>query len=73
VLAVAGRGDTFAPPPAVHHMGGLLVNAPEVQLKTAPGGHLGVLAGRSAARTTWHTIDEFFARHATTAPAGAVA
>ncbi|HEU4975800.1 MAG TPA: alpha/beta fold hydrolase [Baekduia sp.] len=64
VLAVAGQGDTLAPPAAVHHVGQLLVGAPEVQLKTAPGGHLGVLAGRSAARTTWHAIDEFFARHA---------
>lgn len=64
VLAVAGRGDTLAPPAAVHHVGRLLVSAPEVQMKTAPGGHLGVLAGRSAERTTWPAIDGFFARHA---------
>jgi polyhydroxyalkanoate synthase len=65
VLAVAGAADTLAPRAAVHHVGSLLVGAPEVQLKTGPGGHLGVLTGRAAARTTWHWIDEFFARNET--------
>jgi polyhydroxyalkanoate synthase subunit PhaC len=65
VLAVAGQDDVLAPQAAVHHVGGLLTGAPEVQLKTGPGGHLGVLTGRAAARTTWHWIDEFFARHET--------
>jgi polyhydroxyalkanoate synthase len=69
VLAVAGNADTLAPRKAVHHVGALLTQAPEVQLKTAPGGHLGVLAGRGAARTTWRWIDEFFARHETPAAA----
>jgi polyhydroxyalkanoate synthase len=69
VLAVAGSSDTLAPRKAVHHVGSLLTGAPEVQLKTGPGGHLGVLTGRKAARTTWHWIDEFFARHE--APAAA--
>jgi polyhydroxyalkanoate synthase len=63
VLAVAGKTDTLAPRPAVHHVGSLLTGAPEVQLKTGPGGHLGVLTGRAATRTTWHWIDEFFARN----------
>jgi polyhydroxyalkanoate synthase len=63
VLAVAGKADTLAPPAAVHHVRTLLTGAPEVQLKTGPGGHLGVLTGRSAAATTWRWIDEFFARH----------
>jgi polyhydroxyalkanoate synthase len=63
VLAVAGNADTLAPRAAVHHVGSLLTGAPEVQLKTGPGGHLGVLTGRRAAATTWHWIDEFFARH----------
>jgi polyhydroxyalkanoate synthase len=69
VLAVAGSSDTLAPRKAVHHVGSLLTGTPEVQLKTGPGGHLGVLTGRKAARTTWHWIDEFFARHE--APAAA--
>ena len=63
VLSVAGSSDVLAPKPAVHHVGGLLQNAPEVRLETAPGGHLGVLTGRSARRTTWKQLDEFLARH----------
>jgi polyhydroxyalkanoate synthase len=71
VLAVAGQADTLAPRAAVHHVGSLLAGAPDVQLETGPGGHLGVLTGRAAARTTWSWIDEFFARNET--PARAVA
>jgi len=63
VLAVAGSTDTLAPRRAVHHVRELLTGAPEVQLEIAPGGHLGVLAGRGAAETTWRQVDEFFARH----------
>jgi polyhydroxyalkanoate synthase subunit PhaC len=63
VLAVAGKDDVLAPQKAVHHVAQLLAGAPEVQLKSGPGGHLGVLTGRAAARTTWHWIDEFFARN----------
>ena len=63
VLSVAGETDVLAPQPAVHHVGGLLPNSPDVRLETAPGGHLGVLAGRSAKRTTWRHIDEFFVAH----------
>jgi polyhydroxyalkanoate synthase subunit PhaC len=29
----------------------------------APGGHLGVLTGRAARKTTWPDMEEFFARH----------
>ena len=63
VLSIAGSSDTLAPRPAVHAVGDLLPNAADVRLETAPGGHLGVLTGRSAKRTTWTRIDEFFARH----------
>src|SRR4051794_32438074 len=63
VLAVAGKTDTLAPRAAVHHVAKVLANAPEVQCKTGPGGHLGVLTGRAAQRTTWRWIDEFFARN----------
>ena len=41
----------------------LLPNAPDVELRTAPGGHLGVLAGRGARRTTWRYLDDFLATH----------
>ncbi|MFL5840834.1 MAG: hypothetical protein ACJ77Z_10345, partial [Thermoleophilaceae bacterium] len=39
----------------------LLPNSPDVRLETAPGGHLGVLTGRSAVRSTWIYLDEFLA------------
>jgi len=63
VLSIAGTSDTLAPRPAVHAVGDLLPNAAEVRLESAPGGHLGVLTGRSAKRSTWRSIDEFFGRH----------
>jgi polyhydroxyalkanoate synthase len=64
VLSIAGTTDVLAPRAAVHHVGELLPNAPEVRLETAPGGHLGVLTGRSARRTTWRHLDEFLDAHA---------
>ena len=63
VLSVAGASDVIAPQGAVHHVEALIPNAPAVRLETGPGGHLGVLAGRSARATTWAWIDEFLAEH----------
>jgi polyhydroxyalkanoate synthase len=63
VLAVAGVADVLAPRAAVHHVGSLLRGAPDVRLETAPGGHLGVLTGRSAEATTWRYVDEFMLEH----------
>jgi polyhydroxyalkanoate synthase len=63
VLSVAGTTDVLAPRPAVHHVGSLLTSSPDVRLETAPGGHLGVLTGRSAKRTTWKHLDDFLADH----------
>jgi polyhydroxyalkanoate synthase subunit PhaC len=59
VLAIGGKSDMLAPVKAVHHAGTLLPNSPDVRLETAPGGHLGVLTGRSAIRSTWIFLDEF--------------
>jgi polyhydroxyalkanoate synthase len=67
VLIIAGNDDVIAPKPAVHHLADLLPNAPEVVLDAAPGGHLGVLAGRKARGTTWRAIDRFLANRATSA------
>jgi polyhydroxyalkanoate synthase len=64
VLSVAGDTDVLAPRPAVHHVGELLPDAPRVQLETAPGGHLGVLTGRSAKHTTWKHLDGFLSESA---------
>jgi polyhydroxyalkanoate synthase subunit PhaC len=71
VLVVAGRSDVLAPREAVHHVGRLLENAPEVRLETAPGGHLGVLTGMSARETTWRHLDAFLAEHEPVRPAEA--
>jgi polyhydroxyalkanoate synthase len=59
VLVVAGETDVLAPREAVHHVAGLLTGSPDVRVETAKGGHLGVLTGRSAHRTTWRHLDEF--------------
>src|SRR3954452_9254965 len=61
VLSVGGTSDVLAPIDAVHHVGALLGNSPDVRLEAAPGGHLGVLTGRSAIRSTWVFLDEFLA------------
>ncbi len=66
VLSIAGRDDGIAPKAAVHYIAKLL---PDVELATAPGGHLGVLTGRAARRTTWTTIDAFMGRHDRSRPA----
>jgi polyhydroxyalkanoate synthase subunit PhaC len=63
VLVVAGKSDVLAPVPAVLAVEDLLPNAAEVEMHTAPGGHLGVLTGRGAMGTTWQYLDEFLARH----------
>jgi polyhydroxyalkanoate synthase len=63
VLVIAGAGDTIAPQRAVHRLTELLVRAPEVVYEVAPGGHLGVLTGRGARRTTWAHVDGFLAGH----------
>jgi polyhydroxyalkanoate synthase len=59
VLSVAGQTDVLAPQPAVHHLAELLPGAAHVRCEIAPGGHLGVLTGRAARRTTWRYLDEF--------------
>ncbi len=69
VLVVAGKSDVLAPQPAVHHVADLLTGSPEVRVHASPGGHLGVLTGRSAQRTTWRHLDRFLRDH-DIAPAG---
>jgi polyhydroxyalkanoate synthase len=63
VLAVAGQTDVLAPRAAVHHVGYLVASAPDLRLETVPGGHLGVLTGRAAERTTWRHLDEFLLQY----------
>lgn len=59
VINIAGKSDVLVPVAVAHAVEGLLPNAPEVIVATAPGGHLGVLTGRSAPNTTWVMIDDF--------------
>lgn len=61
VLAIAGEDDGIAPVKAVHHIKDFL---PGAKTETAPGGHLGVLTGRSACDSTWPMVDEFVRRGA---------
>lgn len=63
VMNIAGAADVLVPVDVAHHVGDILPNAPEVRLEVAPGGHLGVLTGRSARETTWRMIDEFLDAH----------
>ena len=56
LLAIAGEDDGIAPIKAVHHIKEFL---PHAELETAPGGHLGVLTGRSAIDATWPMVDGF--------------
>src|SRR3954471_14702350 len=65
VLSVAGTSDVLAPADAVEHVTTVLPNSPDVRFETAPGGHLGVLTGRSAVRSTWIFLDEFLADYDT--------
>jgi polyhydroxyalkanoate synthase len=63
VLVVAGRGDILAPPAAVRAVVPLLTNAADVRYEEVPGGHLGVLTGRSAVTTTWAHLHQHLVDH----------
>ena len=63
VMNIAGATDVLVPVAVAHQVGEILPNSPDVRLETAPGGHLGVLAGGAARETTWAMIDDFFDSH----------
>jgi polyhydroxyalkanoate synthase len=63
VLAVAGLNDTLAPLPATSHLLDLVPSSFDAQLVEAPGGHLGVLTGRAAKRTSWPAMQNFYRDH----------
>jgi polyhydroxyalkanoate synthase len=64
-LVFAGASDGIAPVRSIQPMTKLLTGAPSVRFEIVPGGHLGMLTGRAARRTTWRIIDEFLDEHAT--------
>ena len=61
VLVFAGAGDGIAPVPSVRALVDLVPNVARLRFEIVPGGHLGMLTGRAARRTTWRIIDEFLA------------
>jgi polyhydroxyalkanoate synthase len=65
VLSFGGANDTIAPVSCVQPVEELLTNAPHVRFEVVPGGHLGMLTGRAARRTTWPLLDAWFASHGT--------
>jgi polyhydroxyalkanoate synthase len=65
VLVFAGNTDGIAPIAAVKALLPLLTSSREVRFEIVPGGHLGMLTGRAARRTTWVVMDEWIARHST--------
>ena len=60
LLVFAGENDGIAPVPAVRALMPLVPQAKPAQFEIVPGGHLGLLTGRAARRTTWRTMDAFF-------------
>jgi polyhydroxyalkanoate synthase len=65
VLVFAGNTDGIAPIPSVKALLPLLPNAREVRFEIVPGGHLGMLTGRAARRSTWVVMDEWIAQYST--------
>ena len=60
VLSFGGASDTIAPVSCVRPVESLV---PNVRFEVVPGGHLGMLTGRAARRTTWRLLDGFLAEH----------
>ncbi|WP_161962440.1 alpha/beta fold hydrolase [Nocardioides speluncae] len=59
VLIFAGATDGIAPVAAVQALEPLLTGAKKVRFEVVPGGHLGMLTGRAARRTTWLIMDDW--------------
>jgi poly(3-hydroxyalkanoate) synthetase len=58
VLSVSAAKDTIAPADAVDAVGKIL---PQAEILRLPGGHVGIVAGRSAP-TLWQRTTEFFGK-----------
>lgn len=64
VLLVGGPSDVITPAPAVEAGARVLTGAALVRYETAPGSHLGILAGPTARDTTWSYLEKFLAETA---------
>ncbi|MGZ4447155.1 MAG: alpha/beta hydrolase [Nocardioides sp.] len=62
VLVFGGATDGIAPIPAVKAVVPMLTSAAEVRFEVVPGGHLGMLTGRSARTSTWQVMDEWISQ-----------
>jgi polyhydroxyalkanoate synthase len=60
VLVLAGATDGIAPVAAVRAVLPHLSGSQEARFEIVPGGHLGMLTGRSARASTWVVLDEWF-------------
>ncbi|WP_157537202.1 alpha/beta fold hydrolase [Nocardioides sp. Root190] len=65
VLVFGGSTDGIAPVPSVRAVVPLLTKAEDVRFEIVPGGHLGMLTGRAARRTTWLVMDEWITQWST--------
>ena len=63
LLAFAGASDGIAPVASVRPIVDLVPGVADLRFEIVPGGHLGMLTGRAARRTTWRIIDEWIAAH----------
>ncbi|UYM06806.1 alpha/beta fold hydrolase [Solicola gregarius] len=63
LLVFAGSSDGIAPVPSVRALMALVPKAKPARFEVVPGGHLGLLTGRAARRTTWRTLDAFLDEH----------
>jgi polyhydroxyalkanoate synthase len=64
VLSVSAEKDTIAPPDGVDAVARLV---PHAQVLRLPGGHVGIVAGRTA-RSLWETVVDFLRSSGTPAP-----
>jgi len=64
LLAIAGADDSIAPVESVRPIVDLATGVEDLRFEVVPGGHLGMLTGRAARRTTWPVIDGWLVDHA---------
>ncbi len=67
LLAFGGANDGIAPVGCVRPVVDLVSGVDDLRFEVVPGGHLGMLTGRAARRTTWRILDEWLAAHASDA------
>ena len=66
LLVFGGAGDAIAPVACVRPLVDLVPGVDDLRFEIVPGGHLGMLTGRVARRTTWRIMDEWITEHSST-------